>query len=737
MHSPRLGGTLSSSRSTVELEPSAVAPALSVWDQLAERASPGDYRPMLRSDLTWVRMKTRHGLPNIMLADRPRKYLRLSERDDQLAQLMDGSRRVADLVVEYFRRYGSFGFRQVTDLVTLLRQAGFLTDPPRDIYKDLGEELNPAAPVKQRRWMEGSGLRMKFPVRGIDGVVTRYHDTVGRFIFTPLFLWASVVVTIVGLGAFVRELLTGRDPFAPIAGSGLIGILALVIAYYFVIFIHESAHALTCKHYGRMVPKGGFMLYYLMPAFYVDVTDSWLEPWRHRIAIFWAGPYSGFILAGASALGATALGTGLFGTVLFKLAVAAYLTNLLNLMPLLLWDGYWILEQWLEIPDLRVRALTFIKGPLWSQLWTRRRLTGRETFFAIFGLLSAAYSFGSIFLAYLYWRRRLGPIIRPLWLTPGLLSKVIAVGLVAAIGIPLSMKFGRRLWGYRRVVRSAPAAARKAIFTIRMSDRLRLLEGLAFLRSLPQKSLERLAGSAKVREIPAGATVVRQGDRGDEFFIIAAGQAAVLVRERNEDRIVGKMTLGDFFGERALLKRGVREATVKAETPLKLLVFPSKAFWSELAGPVEWESRVRGALEERDRLRALPIFADTAPRQLDLLAVKLQVESFASGQVLVKQGDPGDAFYIVREGSVEVIMRKERSRRRVATLKKGDFFGEIALLRDTPRNATVQGLEAGSVWRLERHDFRDLLGRYLDLEGQIAGIAASRTPRGHSMRGAA
>jgi hypothetical protein len=49
----------------------------------------------------------------------------------------------------------------------------------------------------------------------------------------------------------------------------------------------------------------------------------------------------------------------------------------------------------------------------------------------------------------------------------------------------------------------------------------------------------------------------------------------------------------------------------------------------------------------------------------------------------------------------------------------------------------VQGLEAGSVWRLERHDFRDLLGRYLDLEGQIAGIAASRTPRGHSMRGAA
>lgn len=729
---------MNSGRSTVELEPPGVVPAVSVWDQVAERASPGDYRPRLRTDLSWVRMKTRHGLPNIMLADRPRKYIRLSQRDDQIVQLMDGSRRVSDLVVEYFRRFGTFGFRQVADLVALLRDAGFLTDPPQDLYTDLGNRLHPPPAARQgRRWVEGSGLRMRFPVRGIDGLVTRYHDSVGRFLFTPVFLWLSAVITIIGLVAFVRELIKGREPFAPIAGSGLIGILALVIAYYVVIFLHESAHALTCKHFGRMVPNGGFMLYYMMPAFYVDVTDSWLEPWRHRIAIFWAGPYSGFILAGASALSATAVGTGVLGTVLFKLAVAAYLTNVLNLMPLLLWDGYWILEQWLEIPDLRQKALNFIKGPLWTQLWTKKRLTGRETFFAIFGLLSAAYSFGSIFLAYLYWRRRLGPIVRPLWLTPGVLSKVIAVGLIAAVGIPLSMKFGRRLWGYRTAVMSAPAAARKAIFTIRMSDRLRLLEGLAFLRSLPQKSLDRLAGSARVREIPVGATVVRQGERGDEFFIIASGQAAVLLREQNEDRILGQMTVGDFFGERALLKSGLREATIKAETPLKLLVFPAKIFWAELAGPVGWESRVRGALEERERLRVLSIFADTAPRQLDLLAVKLRVETFSPGDVLVKQGDPGDAFYIIREGSVEVLARQERGRRRLATLKTGDFFGEQALLHNAARNATVRALEQGSVWRLERQDFRDLLGRYLDLEGQIAVIAASRMPRGHSMRGAA
>jgi CRP-like cAMP-binding protein len=70
-------------------------------------------------------------------------------------------------------------------------------------------------------------------------------------------------------------------------------------------------------------------------------------------------------------------------------------------------------------------------------------------------------------------------------------------------------------------------------------------------------------------------------------------------------------------------------------------------------------------------------------------------------------------------------------------LGPGEYFGEIALLRDQPRMATVRGKTAGSVWRLERQDFRDLLGRYLDLDAQLLGIADARVPRGHAVAGAA
>jgi CRP-like cAMP-binding protein len=73
----------------------------------------------------------------------------------------------------------------------------------------------------------------------------------------------------------------------------------------------------------------------------------------------------------------------------------------------------------------------------------------------------------------------------------------------------------------------------------------------------------------------------------------------------------------------------------------------------------------------------------------------------------------------------------------VTLLGPGEYFGEIALLRDQPRMATVRSKTEGSVWRLERQDFRDLVGRYLDLDAQLAGIAEARVPRGHSVQGAA
>ena len=694
--------------------------------------------PVLRSDLTWVRFQTRHGEPYVMVADRGNAYFRLTEENDFLATRMDGTRRVSDLVVDYFHKFGSFGYEPVIQLVAELREAGLLRDPPRDVYEQLRNVLNPPRTSPKQRRTEGTFLMLRVPLRGIDGAVTWMHDHVGFVFFYRPVLLLTVVITVLGLAAFVADLLGGHDIFAPLGSSVLLGVVALVVAYYVATFIHESAHAVTCKHFGRRVDSGGFMLFYLMPGFYVDVTDVWLEPWWRRIAVSWAGPYSGFTVAGACSILAWLLPHGgLAGTLLFKFAVASYFTDALNLMPLLPLDGYYILMDWLEIPALRQQALDFIKGPMWRLLLDRERFTRREVLFAVFGLLAATYSSLSIFLAILYWRRRLSPVVRPMWATPGFWAKATVIVVVAAIAIPLAIRLWRRAWRYVKALRKAPAAAKAAFLTVRLHDRLRLLESLGFLATLPLAGLDRLARAARVREYPSGTTIVRQGERGDEFFVIAVGQAAVLVRERGEDRSVNELGVGDYFGERALLGDGLRRATVRSVTPIKLLAFPADVFWTELAGTMAWETRLRTALGERERLQGLPIFAGMGSRQLDLLAVKIQVRDVDSGETVVRQGDPGDTFFIVREGELDVLVSGNGARRRANVLKPGDFFGEVALLYNVPRTATVRARSRASVWQLGRQDFRDLVGRYMGLEDDMAKMAASRFRRRARVRSAA
>jgi putative peptide zinc metalloprotease protein len=85
--------------------------------------------------------------------------------------------------------------------------------------------------------------------------------------------------------------------------------------------------------------------------------------------------------------------------VLFQFAVLTYMTSFMNLNPLLKLDGYYILMDWLEIPRLREKSLVFVQGPLWKKLRTREALTREERIFAIFGVLSAAWTIIALALA--------------------------------------------------------------------------------------------------------------------------------------------------------------------------------------------------------------------------------------------------------------------------------------------------------------------------------------------------
>jgi len=113
------------------------------------------------------------------------------------------------------------------------------------------------------------------------------------------------------------------------------------------------------------------------------------------------------------------------------------------------------------------------------------------------------------------------------------------------------------------------------------------------------------------------------------------------------------------------------------------------------------DARARIPTERIELLRANPIFAPLSPPTIEHLAVKLEERRVAAGDVVVRQGDSGDLFYLVEKGRLRV----EIDGRPVGDLGPGEAFGEIALLRDIPRTATVVAVEDTSLAGLERDEF--------------------------------
>lgn len=127
------------------------------------------------------------------------------------------------------------------------------------------------------------------------------------------------------------------------------------------------------------------------------------------------------------------------------------------------------------------------------------------------------------------------------------------------------------------------------------------------------------------------------------------------------------------------------------------------------------------------RLAAMPVLEALDAPLLEEVARAFVTEQYAADRMVMQQGDPGDRFYIVVRGSVEVLRTDENGTRRVAVLRDGDHFGEIALLRDLPRNAGVRTLSPCLLISLPRGHFLKLVGRSAEMQARLARALAERS----------
>lgn len=232
---------------------------------------------------------------------------------------------------------------------------------------------------------------------------------------------------------------------------------------------------------------------------------------------------------------------------------------------------------------------------------------------------------------------------------------------------------------------------------IRRSVRRNLL-----FANIPEDTLQVLVDAMKYVAVDAGVDVVTQGDvGGDRFFILDSGTCDFFVN----GRVVGEVSATstrNFFGELALLYDSPRAATVRARTPIECWSLDRVTFKRVLMATTMQQRALY-----LDFLDQVPIFSTLSSYEKMTVADALRVQFVDAGDTILTEGSRGDDFYIIADGEVACTRGGEEVS---ARLGAGDFFGELALIHDDVRQATVTAMRKTKLLVLDRATFRRLLG---------------------------
>lgn len=230
---------------------------------------------------------------------------------------------------------------------------------------------------------------------------------------------------------------------------------------------------------------------------------------------------------------------------------------------------------------------------------------------------------------------------------------------------------------------------------------------------LSVEHIDSLVAKSNQRQFSPGAIVCREGEYGDTFFAILQGSVDITIHTAGYDSLtLANLGEGDVFGEMAALSGYPRSATVSAKDDLCLLEIPSEIL-KEL---MKISPKFRGIIEEkytvravRTYLRKVPLFGNLSDAMLEQLEGKVKLKSFNQADVIFREGDPGDSLYIIRNGFVKITKKSGDKDQIIAYLARGSYFGEMALLEDEKRSATVSAFTKVETIQVVKDEFNTLL----------------------------
>ena len=369
------------------------------------------------------------------------QYFRLQEPEYEILMRIDGTTGYRDLKHFLDLRFPerSFKMEDIQSLVISFHQNGFLHS--ENVGQDRAMRKRRNKKTKQKLLaLFSSVLALRFP--GVDPErflswlypKTRWFFTRTFFVFYLLFCGAALTLVLGNIDEFTRRLPEFQSFFG-VKNLVFMGAILIVTKS-----IHELGHGMMCKHFGGECHEIGFMLLVLTPAMYCNTSDSWIlsNKW-HRMAIGAAGMYvEVFVAAIATFLWWYTEPGWLHYLCLNVMFLCSVSTLLFNANPLLRYDGYFILADFLEIPNLaqksrlallsKLRVLCLGMKPINSRLLPQRG----QTVFAIYSVASFCYRWFVLFMILFF----LSQVFKP-WGLEVVGHTLIAISLIGLIVVPL------------------------------------------------------------------------------------------------------------------------------------------------------------------------------------------------------------------------------------------------------------------------------------------------------------
>lgn len=637
-------------------------------DTIRPRLTP-QARRRRRSDGSWGIADERTG-----------RAVELADDQDTLVELIDGQRSLAEIAEAHLSRHRFVPFSALRDLLRSLSAARMLAHT--------SEELRQARVYARPGWMQRYGL----------WVLASARVPAARGVAPAFAVIAAAVAVWAFLGPDSGP--SAWDLVAAYAGASV----ALTLRSVF-----KAAAASLAGEPPRRVHLG------------VSFAVAHLAFDNSGTALLDRGPRAASHLA--ALIGAAVAVFACWGLPGPLLGAAAVLV--VDLCPFAPTSLGKLLATWAGKVDLREHARAYLSRRLLRRM-------GSSDFFS---------GEGSLILSTLLSLAWLGLVVR-LLLTRGAprvlelmaiaieaegIEKVLAVAGAAAIAlmIPASLfALGAAIVraGMSLLPRARTAAGEQTRPSLDAAD----LARIPLFAQVPPRELAAIAQAARELRFRPGERIVAQGEPGDAFFAIGRGEVAVQVEDPSGlVREIAHLGPGDCFGETALLEERPRTATVRAQAETVVLQLSREAF--DRVRHSVGDGGVTQILRATAALHKSALFGALTPERLSALALKFSRRPASSGEVVVREGERGSEFFLVSTGALEVVDAQGAA---IGRLGPGDHFGEIALLRDVPRTATVRAAEPAELLVLAKSAFISAMAQDLALSTQLEELAGERAESG-------